>query len=125
MRYRCNNPTAPNYKLYGGRGITICDEWADFAIFLKDMGEPPTKNHTIERMNNKGNYSPKNCKWATRKEQSNNTRTNIRVECHGSCHTIAEWSDITTIPHHVLRRKFKQGILLDYLYRKTKYYLPL
>jgi len=79
MRSRCNNPNLPRYKDYGGRGITVCKRWEKFENFLADMGEAP-KGMSIDRVNNDKGYSPKNCKWATTKEQNNNTRNTIRVK---------------------------------------------
>ncbi len=71
MRQRCLNPKEKWYRRYGGRGVTICKRWDDFATFLKDMGERP-KGKTIDRINSDGNYEPFNCKWSTPKEQSDN-----------------------------------------------------
>ncbi len=72
LRARCNCPTNRKYARYGGRGITVCERWDDFANFFADMGERPSRHHSIERMNNDGNYEPGNCKWALPPEQSRN-----------------------------------------------------
>ena len=79
MRTRCTNPKVPHYHNYGGRGISICSEWNDFAVFLRDMGECPA-GMSIDRFpNNDGNYEPGNCRWATRLEQRLNQRK--RTHC--------------------------------------------
>lgn len=74
MLDRCRNPKSPDYKNYGGRGINVCDAWADFAKFLEDMGPRPSPGHSIERVNNDEGYSPSNCVWATREVQARNRR---------------------------------------------------
>lgn len=77
MKQRCYNPNRKNYKNYGGRGITICDEWLNsFENFYKDMGKRP-EGTTIDRINPNGNYEPSNCRWSTKKEQNMNRR-NVR-----------------------------------------------
>lgn len=69
MRQRCRNPKQKWYHKYGGRGITICEEWETFDNFIKDMGKRPTPKHSIDRIDNDGNYEPKNCRWATQHQQ--------------------------------------------------------
>jgi len=73
MIQRCTNPNNTGYDNYGGRGITICDEWQSFEGFHKSMGDRP-EGTSIDRINNNGNYTPDNCKWSTRSEQSANSR---------------------------------------------------
>jgi hypothetical protein len=75
MKARCFNPKKDKYKYYGGRGVTVCERWRNsFENFLADMGEPPSARHSIDRINNDGNYEPSNCRWATPLEQAHNKR---------------------------------------------------
>jgi hypothetical protein len=81
MIQRCTNPKATKYRLYGGRGIKVCDRWRTFENFYADMGSRPSKRHSIDRYPNKdGDYEPNNCRWATPKEQAANTSPFVRVD---------------------------------------------
>lgn len=72
MKCRCFNPKTPEYKNYGGRGVTVCERWLDFWTFAADMGPKPGKKYSLDRINNDGDYCPENCKWSTYTEQSRN-----------------------------------------------------
>lgn len=113
MIIRCTNPDTSYYADYGGRGITVCDRWMGddgFKNFLEDMGRKPGKDYSLDRFpDNNGNYSPSNCRWATRIEQTNNTRSNVRIECNGAVHTVAEWSRLTGLSHSCIYTRWRNG----------------
>lgn len=107
---RCENPNDNGYYKYGARGITMCKRWRDsFENFLSDMGQAPSKDHSIERKNNDGNYEPDNCKWATILEQANNRRTNRRVEYLGQVKTLAQWARDTGLRAGVIGARLRKG----------------
>lgn len=94
MIYRCENENCRQFKNYGERGIKVCDEWRwSFEAFLEDMGELPTQEHSIDRIDNDGNYEPENCQWSTKREQSNNRRNNRILEYNGQSLTMQQWAD--------------------------------
>lgn len=103
MIARCENPNHKGYKRYGAKGITVCGRWREsFTAWLADMGPPPSPRHTIERKDNRGNYEPGNCVWATNKENCNNTSRNRVIEHDGLQLTLSQWSERTGIEHHTI-----------------------
>ncbi len=91
MMDRCYKSTCISFKNYGGRGITVCDRWHNLSSFIEDMGERPN-GYSIERIDNDGNYTPENCKWATAKEQANNRRPKKSITYGGVTRTYLAWS---------------------------------
>jgi hypothetical protein len=98
---RCCSPNYHHYQDYGGRGITVYEPWRKFVNwydYIKStIGEPPTPQHSIDRINNNGNYEPGNIKWSTPKEQQNNKRTNHYVSFNGETKTLTQWAESLNI----------------------------
>jgi hypothetical protein len=106
MIQRCENPKAHNYKDYGGRGISVCEEWHDFMCFFRwSMENGYNDDLTIDRINNDAGYEPDNCRWTTYKTQANNKRNNHFLTYNGETHTISEWSKITGIDKGTIRNR--------------------
>jgi hypothetical protein len=107
---RCTDPGETHFKDYGGRGIAICDRWLQsFEAFHEDMGPRPSGDHSIERIDNNGPYDPGNCKWATRREQGRNKRSNRRLEHDGKSLIVADWVRITGIPKTIILSRLARG----------------
>jgi hypothetical protein len=106
MRRRCQIPTEQNYGNYGGRGITVCDEWSkSFVDFYAHVGSRPSPEHSLHRINNDGNYEPGNVKWGTSQEQQNARRCTIYLTLDGQRRTAMEWSRHLGVSHHVITNR--------------------
>jgi hypothetical protein len=110
IKIRCFNKNAPCYKNYGGRGITMCLDWADsFQRFFDwAMTNGYTDELTIDRINNNGNYEPSNCRWATPKEQARNRRTSVYLTINGITMTLPEWADRSGINLEIIRTRINR-----------------
>lgn len=122
MKTRCLNDENPAYKNYGGRGISICSEWADDFPAFRDwaLSHGYREDLSIDRIDVNGNYCPENCRWATSEQQANNMQNTIRIEIGGVTHSLAEWSKISGISYSALRERIKLGWKCDDLLRPVK-----
>jgi len=118
---RCFNPTYKDRHLYSERGIRMCENWRhSFPHFLADMGKKPSPKHSVERINNDGNYScghceecvangwAANCKWATAMEQGQNTRKTRLLEYNGEAHSLREWARRLGVTHRTIARRLDE-----------------
>lgn len=110
MKSRCYRIKNTKYKSYGGRGISVCPEWVDsFDRFYEDMGKKPTPLHTIDRIDNDGDYTPDNCRWATRREQSRNTQRSRFLDYNGVKKNMEDWADEAGLTSGTLSKRLKLG----------------
>ena len=113
MMQRCYRTKNDNYKNYGGRSISVCDRWRQsFWLFVEDMGDKPPK-HTLDRIDNNGNYEPSNCKWSTRREQNRNTTRAVIVEIDGKKMTLADACDLYGVRLSVADKRLRRGMSID------------
>ncbi len=112
MTLRCASPDDHAWPDYGARGIRVCNEWAtDPAAFAKWAGSNGYADDlTIERIDNNGNYEPKNCRWASRLEQNHNKRNNVQVQVGGETKCVTEWQAVTGVHRKVIARRIRAGI---------------
>lgn len=112
MLGRCSNSSLKEYPRYGGRGITVCDRWKTFANFYEDMGDRPL-GKTLDRIDNNGNYEPKNCRWASRKEQAKNRSSTVYLTHRGESLMIGEWAERLKINRHTIATRLNRGWEID------------
>lgn len=105
---RCTNQNGKQWADYGGRGITVCDEWRDFANFLRDMGQPPG-GFSIERLDNNAGYNKANCIWADKKTQQRNRRVNRLVTINGDTRCVAAWAEVLNVDIILVGSRLQRG----------------
>lgn len=110
MRRRVRDPKRNRFHRYGGRGIKICDRWLQsFESFLEDMGPRPTPSHSLDRIDNDGDYTPENCRWATPLQQARNTGQVHAVTIEGVTRCVAEWCEILGRSRSTFNRRLQRG----------------
>ncbi len=112
MKQRCLNPKNKRYATYGGRGIMVHQEWINsFDSFFRDVGPAPSvPRASLDRIDPDGNYEPRNVRWATPRDQSNNLRSNVKVEFRGESLTLAEVARAAGIPYHQVFQRYHRGL---------------
>jgi len=109
IKQRCTNPNNPQYKYYGGRGVTMCERWMNsFADFYADVGARP-EGMTLDRIDNNKGYELTNVRWATKSEQARNRRCVVEVEHNGKRMFLHEWADYLEVPHDILKKRWQLG----------------
>lgn len=110
MIKRCDNPSNKYYKNYGGRGIFVCEEWHSLDNFASwALSNGYSEDLTLDRINNDDGYYPENCRWATKKEQENNKRTNRHITIDGETKTVAQWCEIYGISQQTVHSRLTNG----------------
>ena len=121
IKDRCFNPESKHYHRYGGRGITMCSEWAeDYAKFAADIGARP-KGMTLDRIDNDKGYEVTNVRWATKQEQANNRVTNVFITHEGLTMTLADWARHKGWKYGLLTSRWKKGLVGDELFAPPEY----
>lgn len=108
MKARCYTPSAAGYANYGGRGIRVCTRWHKFENFLADMGERP-EGMSLDRINGNGDYTPANCRWATRLEQNRNQSDLVFLTLDGETHCLSAWAERYWMSESTLRARLRRG----------------
>jgi hypothetical protein len=109
MRSRCSDKKNAKYPNYGGRGIKVCERWANsFSNFYEDVGPSPSARHSIDRIDVNGDYCPENCRWATPAQQADNKTNTIRLTCDGVARTATEWARIFGVSRMTIIARIKK-----------------
>lgn len=111
VKYRCYQKNNPKYKYYGQRGIVMCDAWLnDYPQFLQDVGRAPSPQHSLDRIDNDGNYEPGNVRWATMIEQRRNNRAGKKmITCRGKTMRQVDWSKVSGVDERYIHARLRNG----------------
>lgn len=121
MLQRCSNPRHKKWKDYGGRGIRVCERWLQFENFIADVGRRPAPHLELDRADNDGDYAPHNCRWISRRDQTNNTRRNVFIEFGGERLTIAQWASRLGIPRRTIAYRHAKGATAEVALSKSTF----
>ena len=111
MVQRCTDSNHSRWKVYGQRGIRVCERWMTFENFYEDMGDPPFPRASLEREDNDGNYEPGNVRWATTAEQARNSSRTVKVTMKGRTQCLKDWAEELGIAYSVVKRRYELGWL--------------
>jgi len=108
MVQRCTNPNVRCFMSYGGKGVSVCERWMNFWLFVQDVKTRPSKKHTLDRIDTNGNYEPGNVRWATQKEQLRNQSRNVRIAFGGTEKCVSEWAEETGLSKEVIFSRLRK-----------------
>ena len=121
IKKRCYNPNNKWYCNYGGRGIKMQENWiTNFMQFYEDVGPKPSKGYSIDRIDNNGDYTAENCRWASKETQDNNRRTNVFVEYENQKKTIAQWAKQFNVDPAMFRYFLNKGLNVEQAAKKVR-----
>lgn len=111
MKQRCSNPKASHYEYYGGKGVSVCEEWKKSFSTFRDwaLSNGYEDGLTIDRIESDKDYCPENCRWVTHLKQMSNTTRNVMLTYQGETHSLSEWSRIVGVPYGTLKSRLRYG----------------
>ena len=109
MHDRCRRPENHAYARYGGRGVRVCQRWDSFENFLADIGKRPSAKHSLDRIDNNGDYTPENCRWTTSKVQNRNRTGNKLLTHNGQTMSVSAWAEQTGVPRGAIYMRLRSG----------------
>lgn len=124
MRQRCLNKNAAGYSYYGGRGISICEEWSSYDKFIEDMGYRPAAGYELYRIDANGQYCKENCRWVDKKTQQRNQRRTVFLTLNGVTKRRIEWAEELGIPESTIRKRLVRGKSIERALSPLNFKIP-